>query len=59
MHAEEKISVNTSVLEKMCDMTTQNENSVRKVQLIKPTKYSPSFWPVPLIRSPLFHDVPC
>ncbi|ERB41632.1 hypothetical protein N748_08265 [Legionella pneumophila str. 121004] len=48
MHAEEKISVNTSVLEKMCDMTTQNENSVRKVQLIKPTKYSPSFfWPVP------------
>jgi len=38
MHAEEKMSINTSVLEKMCDMTTQNESSVRREQLIKPTK---------------------
>ena len=48
MHAEEKISANTSTLENRWDITAQKENKGNKEQLIKPTKYKPSFfWPVP------------
>jgi hypothetical protein len=48
MHAEEKMSTNTSSLENLWDIIDQKENNVSKEQLIKPTKYSPVFfWPVP------------
>ena len=48
MHAEEKMSANTSNLENLWDITDQNENNVSMEQLIKPTKYSSNFfWPVP------------
>jgi len=48
MHAEEKMSANTSNLENLWDITDQKANNVSKEQLIKPTKYSPIFFgPVP------------
>ena len=48
MHAEEKMSANTSNLENLWDITDQKENTVSMEQLIKPTKYSPNFFcPVP------------
>jgi len=48
MHAEEKISANTSSLENLWDITDQKDNNVSKEQLIKPNKYRFSFfWPVP------------
>lgn len=44
MHAEEKMSANTSNLENLWDITDQKENNVSIEQLIKPIKYRLNFF---------------